>query len=379
MGAFTTFFLLAQVLVVAAAATPGCVDESAQAEFFTSIESSEREVINIAVVLSASLSLLGSSFIVGTWLAFPDLRTPAFKIIVWMSAADMLHALGYIVDGSRQDLLCPDAVCFVTAAWNQFFSLATYLWTAAVAYNINCVLVQVAHQDSDALVRKLHSSVWGGAAAFTIAAAAAGTLGLAGQWCWIRADEQWARGFLYFFPLSCIFAFNCRTYRRISEAVRASPARAAVVGRLRYYLLVFCCCTAASVVNRAQNFFAPSSPSFPLYLLQSVTQPLLGLGNALVYGYNRKVREAYRAWWPTTRAARWWPCARCCCAGGGAWAAGCGGGPGGVSRLLEEPDTGQESPALSALSSSGAAAAAAPAAADGAAAAAASSASAALS
>eukprot|EP00937_MAST-01D_sp_MAST-1D-sp2_P001810 g1810.t1 len=271
-----------------------------QSQFDARLGPSRRQQINVAVIFSATLSLLGSSFIIVSWSWFPHLRTPAFRLIMWLSVADWLHSLCYLVDGARTDLLCPDDLCYVLAAWNQFFSLATYLWTAVIAHNMFIVLVSTLHRgatlaDDERRLRRAHWTVWGSAAALTVAAAGSGALGLAGQWCWISEGAQWARGALYFAPLLLIFAYNGLAYRRIAHAVRVSApsVRAAVNVRLRFYLTVFFIATVPSVINRAQNLMAPDRPSFALYMLQSVSQPLLGLGNALVYGFHRRVRAAY--------------------------------------------------------------------------------------
>ena len=287
-------------------------DVEVQSAFEYKLGPARRQAINVAVVCSSSLSLLGSGFILGSWVAFPQLRTPAFRLIVWLSASDWLHSLCYLVDGARVNLLCPDALCYVLAAWNQFFSLSTYLWTAAIAHNMYSVLVRTVHRgahlkDEDVRLRQYHTYVWGASALLTAVAGAAGTYGLAGQWCWIDPGSQWARAALYFVPLLGIFVYNMVVYRRIGAAVQSSPVRSAVAFRLRFYLLIFFATITPSVANRAQNLLLPDSPSFVLYMLQSLLQPLLGLGNALVYGYNKRVRHAHaRAWRRCARRCGWY-------------------------------------------------------------------------
>ena len=86
-------------------------DVEVQSAFEYKLGPARRQAINVAVVCSSSLSFLGSGFIILSWIAFPHLRTPAFRLIVWLSASDWLHSLCYLVDGVRVNLLCPDELC----------------------------------------------------------------------------------------------------------------------------------------------------------------------------------------------------------------------------------------------------------------------------
>ena len=47
------------------------------------------------------------------------------------------------------------------------------------------------------------------------------------------------------------------------------------------------------LANRLQNFVAPDQPVYALYLLHSLTAPLQGVGNAVVYCWTPRVRQLY--------------------------------------------------------------------------------------
>ena len=77
----------------------------------------------------------------------------------------------------------------------------------------------------------------------------------------------------------------------------------AVSFRLRLYVLVFIATHLFSVVNRVQNILAPDSPSYFLYFMQALCEPLNGFANACVYGMNRMVINQYKQRFPELAAA----------------------------------------------------------------------------
>lgn len=86
-----------------------------------------------------------------------------------------------------------------------------------------------------------------------------------------------------------------------SRSIDSRTAQSVATQRFRLYLLVFLLCYAFSITNRIQNTLYPRQPVFALFLLQSCTNPLLGLGNALVYGTNTMVITQYRCAWARAR------------------------------------------------------------------------------
>jgi len=64
--------------------------------------------------------------------------------------------------------------------------------------------------------------------------------------------------------------------------------------RLAVYPLVFFLMWLPFFINRAQNAADPGQPSFGLFFFTSLTSPLQGALNAVVYGVNEKFIEMYR-------------------------------------------------------------------------------------
>lgn len=66
------------------------------------------------------------------------------------------------------------------------------------------------------------------------------------------------------------------------------------VAPIRYYPLVYLVLEIAPVLNRLQNAADPTDPVFALYLMQSLSSPLVGFANAIVYAMNSGLRDAIK-------------------------------------------------------------------------------------
>jgi len=63
---------------------------------------------------------------------------------------------------------------------------------------------------------------------------------------------------------------------------------------MRLLLVIFVLVHTCSIINRLYDFFSPDQPSFFFSLLQSLSAPLQGLGNAIVYGFgSSRVRQTW--------------------------------------------------------------------------------------
>ena len=62
----------------------------------------ENDAIVGVVLFGAVLSMLGSGFIVASYLVFPRLRTFPYRLIMWLSVADFFSSFSYLVGTPRQ-------------------------------------------------------------------------------------------------------------------------------------------------------------------------------------------------------------------------------------------------------------------------------------
>ncbi len=79
----------------------------------------------------------------------------------------------------------------------------------------------------------------------------------------------------------------------VSQSLAGESSQSDVNRRLILYCLCFAGFRFWALVNRCQNVTSPNHPLFGLYLLHALFSPLQGLGNALVFGANKRFRDHY--------------------------------------------------------------------------------------
>jgi hypothetical protein len=281
------------------------------------------QTLKSVTIFSATLSVLGSAFIIATWHMTKTHRTLGMHIICNLSVADLLSSLVFILDGLAPtgDLaICTNGTandvkgfCTFNAASTQFFGLAAVLWTGCLALGLHLGLLRqnrLATQRPQELICKMNWGVWGASAFALVIMLGSRVLGPTGQWCWIRMDKWWAGLAFYYLPLFAVFLYSLGIYtltRRTfismqrEAAAAGSPtgahhsALSGLTSRLRGFLLVFGVINAFQFTNRFWDVISPSQPSFALYVLQSLLGPMQGVGNAIVYGYNPAARRVWSA------------------------------------------------------------------------------------
>mmetsp|Transcript_25529 Transcript_25529/g.82260 ORF Transcript_25529/g.82260 Transcript_25529/m.82260 type:complete len:319 (-) Transcript_25529:52-1008(-) len=283
---------LALLLSLAVVAAEDCDASRTEGEDFSDAQLRTLKRITLS---SAILSMMGSSFIIFSYFYFVQLRTLAYRMIVFLSVADFFSSISYVIGAiaSTKDR-CPDGWCYLTAVMSQYFDVATFLWTACIAFNIHQVLVKNVGHAVEGYQKFYHMLCWGLPAVLAGIAGIANVYGDSGNWCWIRHDRQWARLTFFYAPLVIVFCYNAMVFYFTVRAVRHSLQQSAIAFRLRLYILVFFMVKVFSVINRLQNAVDPNNPVLFLYIMQSFFEPLQGLGNALVYGLNKMVITQYR-------------------------------------------------------------------------------------
>ena len=97
----------------------------------------EAGAIKVVTLISATLSVLGSAFIIFSYLFFEDLQTFQMRLIAFLSVADLFGSLSYLFGAGHAPNQCDIGFsCTLTASMSQFFDLATFLWTTCIALNI---------------------------------------------------------------------------------------------------------------------------------------------------------------------------------------------------------------------------------------------------
>lgn len=102
---------------------------------------SERAVVLLSCVLSA----LGSGLLVATHALWPDLRTRARRLLLFLSLADLLSAASYFY-GVLQDFAGPSWDCVLQGALSTFANTSSFFWTVAIALYLYLSIVRAARE-----------------------------------------------------------------------------------------------------------------------------------------------------------------------------------------------------------------------------------------
>lgn len=107
----------------------------------TELVPSERAV----VLLSCALSALGSGLLVATHALWPDLRSRARRLLLFLSLADLLSAASYFY-GVLQDFAGTSWDCVLQGALSTFANTSSFFWTVAIALYLYLSIVRAARE-----------------------------------------------------------------------------------------------------------------------------------------------------------------------------------------------------------------------------------------
>lgn len=152
-------------------------------------ETEANDHVNRALTtVSASLSLLGTSFIIGTFIAWKDFRSTSRRILVYISISDFFIAGGNLfgVWQRRDDSTVCESQSFVTTC----ASLCSFFWTTFLAIFMYTVVVKKQANKAGTMLKFYHIIGWGVPLIITSTALVLRKLGndndlYSAGWCWI--------------------------------------------------------------------------------------------------------------------------------------------------------------------------------------------------
>ncbi|XP_059768155.1 solute carrier family 2, facilitated glucose transporter member 5 isoform X2 [Balaenoptera ricei] len=157
----------------------------------TELVPSERAV----VLLSCALSALGSGLLVATHGLWPDLRSRARRLLLFLSLADLLSAASYFY-GVLQDFEGPSWDCVLQGALSTFANTSSFFWTVAIALYLYLSIVRTSRGPGDGrLLCAFHVVSWGVPLLITVAAVTLKKIGYDASdvsvgWCWIDLEAE---------------------------------------------------------------------------------------------------------------------------------------------------------------------------------------------
>lgn len=153
-------------------------------------EEAHSAVNKVLTTISASLSLLGTFFIIATFIAWKDFRSNSRRILVYISIADFFIAAGNLLgiwEADENDRVCK-AQSFVTTC----ASLWSYFWTTFLGVFMYTVVARKQGNKAATMLKFYHIIGWGVPLMIVSIALGLGKLGKevvdSAGWCWIEGS-----------------------------------------------------------------------------------------------------------------------------------------------------------------------------------------------
>lgn len=150
----------------------------------------------VALYVACVLSLLGSALLLGTYVAWPSLRTPARRLLASLATADALTAVAYLYGALRQ-FHGDSWDCALQGAMSSVANSASFFLTVAIAFHLHVTIVRGDLRMAERMHVWLHVVSWLVPLVSTSLAMSLGHLGYDGSavsvgWCWVRIDTSGA-------------------------------------------------------------------------------------------------------------------------------------------------------------------------------------------
>lgn len=260
----------------------------------------EESIFYSSIIVSNTLSIIGSLFVCAVYLIFKEIRVFSFKLVVMMCIADCIMSLALLVPGYYGDTLCR-----VTAFLNSYGSTSSIIWNAIIAY---CLYRTVFFQDNHLETREKRFLLVGFGIPIIISVIpfVFHMYGEAEGWCWIKMNpdnsDEYALGIslrliLFYIPLWIIIPVNLYIYARVIKHIQEeieytdeqAELRKTLISKLSSYPIILCICFLPATVKRLYDLGDPDS-EFVLTLIAGCFVSFQGLFNAVIYGMTRTVR-----------------------------------------------------------------------------------------
>ncbi|OMJ85000.1 hypothetical protein SteCoe_13775 [Stentor coeruleus] len=260
------------------------------------ISSQEIDTIHLTLLICNSISLLGSLSIILLFLSYKILRSYAFKLVFYMSLADTIRAIGFMLPSN------PENFCLAQAFLTSFGSLSGLIWTSIIAICLYCVVI---HETSN--IQKYHIlMIFIGYIIPLFIISLPATTNSYGQdkgWCWIVNDKYvylWRIGGFYIFML-LVLIINIISYYKIISVIKSeinlleqSPhelsSKQKLFNRFKWYPLVIVICYLPLLSKRLFEIIT-NDTIYWLTMLSAITTSTIGLLNAICYGLTDNVKE----------------------------------------------------------------------------------------
>ena len=189
-----------------------------------------KQAVLITTYIGAVSSLIGSCTILACFVTLPALRRFSFRLVAYLSISDVISSTMLLLGDPDEGSFA----CGFQSYVSQFATIASVLWTAAIAFVLYkaVVLRSLVASNIRRLELKLHGGVWGVSFVLMLLPIIDNSYGKAGTWCWIRNDKagQALRLVAFYIPLWLTAAFNGVLYYFVGKTLRRTKALLTAAG-----------------------------------------------------------------------------------------------------------------------------------------------------
>lgn len=251
-------------------------------------------IIYVLRVIACVLNLLGTLFIVTSIVLYRRYTVFESRLILLLSLCAGLGTFAWLVPDVNE--IDQPSLCAFQAVWQQFFDVALIAWVLVFAVNTFAVFVK--HVQTATWEWRYNVFVWGSAVILTVIPLFDSSYGDAGSFCWIRTPGMrfgvfYIELFIVFIVVIVLYALTFKALRdqaRVAKVIGSAKGesdvdvqqRQRIESKIKVYVLVFIVMWLPAIINRVHQLFA-DRPEFWLVLLHSVSVPLQGAVNSIVY------------------------------------------------------------------------------------------------
>ncbi|OMJ91838.1 hypothetical protein SteCoe_5510 [Stentor coeruleus] len=258
----------------------------------------DQNKIFIGNAAAGSLSIMGCTFIIVIFFSYPSLRKLPFRLIFYLTIADLGNSIGTIMPYMNGNIYCQIQGYFVS-----YFGLSSILWCAFIAHAINVAIISQQKIDK---YEKIYLFLGYIMPLLTFLVLIHKEYEVSLGVCWIKQTNKLnnehnieiiLRMITYYIPLLIILIYVCAQHIRVIFAIKRSDVleedskkiSLILIMKLKIYPMIMVMFLLPITIIRLTSFSA--TPRWSLTLLADVGVGLNGFINSIVYGLTQEVRN----------------------------------------------------------------------------------------
>jgi len=264
-------------------------------------QTEQQHTISTLTEVSTWATLVGSLFIVSSYLAFKEIRHFHLRLVFFLAIADFFVSIVFILNLHID--ISNYVTCEILAGALQFFELSSSCWAFCIAFVLDQV-IRANNYAVETYEKYFHMFSWGFPAVTVIIAHFQGLFGNAGLWCWIQETDKGLFRWLYFYlPLVLILIYVVVVYTVVSRKIRRQLSVSAtfyqtnnettIQQTFRWYIIGWVICWMPAIVDRIQDMIWPNDPIYVLTAMHAFFAPLAGFCNSIALGFNDEIQAQY--------------------------------------------------------------------------------------